>query len=62
MNIKVPEPREKSKSRKVNGYIKAELTRLTLHRAYLEADDEVKVRRGALTGGQIAEADRILSS
>jgi hypothetical protein len=61
MNIKVEAPQEKSKSRKVNAYVKAALIRTALHQAWSQADDVVKLKRAALNGGQIAEADRILN-
>lgn len=50
----------KSKSRKVNGYIKVYLKWQDLsHKADVIYHD-VQIRRGALNGAQMAEANRIL--
>ena len=62
MNIKVEEPREKSKSRKVNRYVKAMLDQLALMDAYAISKIEVVTIRGTLTGGQLAEAERIINA
>lgn len=53
---------EKSKSRKVNGYVKAVLKRDKLARKLAEAQSEVTIREAALKGGQLAEALRILGT
>jgi hypothetical protein len=49
-----------SKSRKVRGYIAAVEKHRALERKAREAHDEVIRRRAALSGGQLAEATRLL--
>ena len=52
---------EKVKSRKVNGYVKAVLLRDKLAKKLANAQAEVTVRESGLSGGQMAEANRILN-
>lgn len=52
---------EKSRSRKVNGYVKAVLLRDKLAKKLANAQAEVTVREAGLKGGQMAEALRILN-
>ena len=60
MNIKIREPREKSKSRKVNTYVSLYLKRDALIEASERARVEVTASRAKLTGSQLGEAERIL--
>ena len=53
---------DKSRSRKVNGYVKAVLKRDKLARKLAEAQSVVTIREAALKGGQLAEALRMLGA
>jgi len=62
MRVKVEEPREKSKSRKVNSYVKARLVSAALAEASLRASQEITRLSMGLNGAQLAEAGRILGN
>lgn len=51
-----------SKSRKVNGYVKAWHRYRKLSHLAAEAMHDVKRREGTLTGGQLAEARRLIGA
>lgn len=57
--MKLP-PFPRSKSRKVNGFVKAELKRRFVAFTLMGATADAHQRRGALTGGQYGEAQRLL--
>lgn len=50
-----------SKSRNVSGYVKATLKWRALHAKTTAAANDMNVKFGRLTGGQKAEADRLLA-
>jgi hypothetical protein len=60
VKVPVPDVSERSSSRKVNGYVRARLALRALTRAIEESRQDVARRELALTGGQFAEARRIL--
>ena len=60
IRIEVPEPAIKSRSRNVNRAVRAVLTVQAMKRALAEAVTAQTQARAALTGGQKAEAERIL--
>ena len=62
MNIKVPEPFEKSKSRKVNKYVKLHLTLEALRKQEDFVRSELTMVSMHMTGGQLGEAQRILKN
>ena len=60
VRVEVPEPATKSRSRNVNWAVRAVLTVQAVKRALAEAVTAQTQARAALTGGQKAEAERIL--
>lgn len=60
MRIKVDLPTEKSKSRKVNKYVKMQLEIMALNNKLNELGDQATLLHGSLNGAQAAEAKRIL--
>jgi len=56
------ETREKVKSRKVNKYVRLYFTATALEAEFLKAKTELAVLMGTLTGGQIAEAQKMINS
>lgn len=59
MKVTVPEPTTKSKSRKVNAYVRVVLAERALRRALDETHERRLEREMRLTGGQLAEARTI---
>lgn len=60
MNVKV-ETRPKVKSRKVNRYVKWILIQRALQRKLDSIQDQIDLTGGTLTGGQLAEAQKVLN-
>lgn len=60
VRVEVPEPTTRSRSRNVNRAVRAILTVQALKRALAEAAAAQAQAIAALTGGQKAEAERIL--
>jgi phosphoserine phosphatase len=60
VRVEVPEPTMKSRSRNVNRAVRAVLTVQAMKRALVEAMTAQTQAMAALTGGQKAEAERIL--
>ena len=60
VSVEIPEPATKSPSRNVNRAVRAVLTVQAMKRALAEAVTAQTQASAALTGGQKAEAERIL--
>ncbi len=60
VRVEVPEPTTRSRSRNVNRAVRAVLTVQAMKRALAEAVTAQAQALAALTGGQKAEAERIL--
>ena len=58
----IVETREKVKSRKVNKYVETMLKVMALNRELKELEGLVTLTQGKLTGGQMAEAQKILDA
>lgn len=60
MNVPIPKATTKVKSRKVNKYVNLELMARTFESRAAECRVALTVLSGSMTGGQLAEAKKIL--